>query len=102
MEEIDIKSRGANNYNALKTHNDKKRYSRSNNYYDEKDKARGLRRIADRHCHHRRRQNTNESLIYSFKTDNEPILQISTTCIQKRKTRDGSGNVSNNCSNSKS
>lgn len=90
--------RGSTNYKNDKVGMSKNNFfSRSKNLYGKKNKARGLRRIADRHSHHRRRQVLHEALIVAEKFDKEPVLQESTTCVQKRKGT----SASNICTNSK-
>lgn len=50
------------------------------------DKCRGKRRIADRHCHHRRRKINREELA---KYGSDAIILGSSTCKQKRRTIGG-------------
>lgn len=60
---------------------DHRAQSRSAYNYNKIDKCRGLRRIADRHSHHRRRKINREELLRHGK---EAIPLGSTTCTQKR------------------
>jgi hypothetical protein len=92
-------NRGATNYLNDKIGQTQKSCSRSVYWYGKNDKVRGLRKKADRHGHHRCRQYLYESLICSQKNDGEPLLQISTTRVQKRK---GGCSLSQLCTNSKS
>lgn len=57
--------------------------SRSAYWYNKMDKVRGLRKIADRASHHRRRKINREEL---DKYGEDAIPLASTTCAQKRKT----------------
>lgn len=66
---------------------DRQSYCRSSYRYCKIDKARGLRRKADRHCHHRRRKINREEL---SKHGENAIPLSSTTCAQKRKSSYGS------------
>ena len=93
-----IDDRGFLNYSNLKK-NSRTQYSRSDYYYGDINKSRGLRKTADRHCHHRRRQFINSEIIRSNKFDEEPMCLKSTTCIQKRHSLSNPGNVSRLCSN---
>jgi len=84
---MDKDDRGASNYDNIRASDRKVKYSRSEYEHGKQNKARGLRRVADRHSHHRRRQHLNEELIKVVDTDfdYEPVLQHSTTTPIHRK-----------------
>ncbi len=80
-------TRGLDNYEHIKINSGRNpKESRSANRYGKRDKARGLRRIADRHGHHRRRIIITVELDRSRRLnyEEELVMPVSTTCAQKR------------------
>ena len=83
MDEYDIRQMsGQTHWLSKKEHKGfNEKNGRSANYHGKHDKFRGLRKKADRHCHHRRRQMTKIAIL----NNNIESIPKSTTCKQKRK-----------------